>query len=211
MERTVALAAATGPLGARPWRAALDSSPLGGASRVEDTSNRLGQALRKALGLMARQQGRGLTAVAAEAGADLVGGSSLKAALERDWDNPTARDHALGLVLEALHAVERWLDTPPELGAADQRLPASLAVAPQGHDQEVTPTAEGPPTLRQGVAADRRLTVADAARRHGRKSRSWLSDGDNRTGRRDLARGVVPAVGVTPANAGGVSNELTCW
>ena len=37
IERTVELAAATGTLGARQLRAALDSSPLWGASRVEDT------------------------------------------------------------------------------------------------------------------------------------------------------------------------------
>jgi hypothetical protein len=37
VERTVELAAATGEFGARALRAALDSSPLWGAGRVEDT------------------------------------------------------------------------------------------------------------------------------------------------------------------------------
>ena len=35
-------------------------SPLWGAGRVEDTYNLLGHALKKALGVIARQQGRGL-------------------------------------------------------------------------------------------------------------------------------------------------------
>src|SRR5258707_9370208 len=59
VERTVELAAATGGFGARALRAALDSSPLWGAGRVEDTFNLVGHALRKALGVIAVLQGRG--------------------------------------------------------------------------------------------------------------------------------------------------------
>lgn len=91
LERTIEIAAASGAFGARQLRGALDSSPLWGAARVEDTYNLLGHALRKALGVIAGQQGRALAAVAQEAGAELVAGSSLKAALDLDWDNPEAR------------------------------------------------------------------------------------------------------------------------
>jgi len=59
VEQTVALAKAKGGFGDRALRAALDASPLWGAGRVEDTINLLGHALRKALGVIARQQGRG--------------------------------------------------------------------------------------------------------------------------------------------------------
>jgi transposase len=59
VERTVELAAATGEFGSRALRAALDSSPLWGAGRVEDTVNLMGHALRKALGVIAAVQGRG--------------------------------------------------------------------------------------------------------------------------------------------------------
>ena len=52
------LAAQTGGFGARALRAALDSSPLWGAGRVEDTLNLMGHALRKALGVIAVLQGR---------------------------------------------------------------------------------------------------------------------------------------------------------
>jgi hypothetical protein len=84
LERTVELAATNGAFGPRQLRAALDSSPLWGVGRVEDTYNLLGHALRKALRVIARQQGRGLRAVAEEAGASLVAGPSLKAALDLD-------------------------------------------------------------------------------------------------------------------------------
>jgi hypothetical protein len=53
LERTVTLAERTGGFGARQLRAALDSTPLVGAGRVEDTLNLLGHALRKAVGLAA--------------------------------------------------------------------------------------------------------------------------------------------------------------
>jgi hypothetical protein len=59
IERTLELAESDGGFSARALRVALDSSPLWGAGRVEDTYNLLGHALRKALGSVARQQGRG--------------------------------------------------------------------------------------------------------------------------------------------------------
>ena len=71
LARTGESAARRGGFGARQLRAALESSPLWGAGRVADTYNLLGHALRKALGVIARPQGRGLRAMAAEAGASL--------------------------------------------------------------------------------------------------------------------------------------------
>src|SRR5919198_2195273 len=85
LERTLEVAAASGGFGVRQLRAALDSSPLWGAGRVEDTYNLLGHALRKAVGVIARQQGRALPAVANEVGAPLVSGSSLEAAPGMGW------------------------------------------------------------------------------------------------------------------------------
>ena len=49
VERTVEMAQKKGGYSSRALRAALDSSPLWGAARVEDTYNLLGHALRKAL------------------------------------------------------------------------------------------------------------------------------------------------------------------
>jgi transposase len=78
---------------------------------------------------------------------------------------------------------------------------ASLAAAHQVAAQDVTVTAQGTPALRQGVAEDRRIAIEDAQMRHGRKSRSQLIDGYKRHALRDLDSGLVPAVGLTPANA----------
>ncbi|HEY6410149.1 MAG TPA: transposase, partial [Ktedonobacteraceae bacterium] len=86
IERTIEVASQSQAFGPRPLRAALDSSPLWGAGRVEDTYNLMGHALRKVMRVVADQQERTLAEVAQEAGAELVCGSSLKAALDRDWD-----------------------------------------------------------------------------------------------------------------------------
>jgi hypothetical protein len=89
----------------------------------------LGHALRKALGVIAHQQGRGLRAIAEEAGASLVAGSSLKAALDLDWDDPGARQQALTMILDSLTAVEQWLDTQPVQEETTARAVASRAGA----------------------------------------------------------------------------------
>lgn len=202
IERTIELAAVRGGFSPRALRAALDSSPLWGAGRVEDTYNLLGHALRKALGVLARQQGRGLADVAAEAGVPVLGGASLKAALDLDWDDPDAREQALVTVLGALDAVETWLAAQPPVppGPAAAAVATSVQAAHQVVAQDVATPPEGPPVLRHGVARDRRISLEDGAMRHGRKSRTRRVDGYKRHVLRDLDTGLVRAVGLTPAN-----------
>src|SRR5947209_229620 len=99
IERTIEIASQSQAFGPRPLRAALDSSPLWGAGRVEDTYNLVGHALKKIIRVVADQQGRELGEVAQEAGAELMCGTSLKAALDRDWDQQIrdARSACTGL------------------------------------------------------------------------------------------------------------------
>jgi len=200
IERTVEVAEQKGGFGPRQLRAALDSSPLWGASRVEDTYNLLGHALRKVLSVVARQRGWELADVANEAGVSKLAGSSLKAALDLNWDDPGERQQALTVVLEMLNGVEQWLGEQPHLDT-DSVVDETLAVAKQVRDQDVGVDEDGKPILRQGVAKDRRIAVEDADMRHGRKSRSQRIDGYKRHVLRDLDSGLVRAVGVTRANA----------
>ena len=109
IERTIEIASQSQVFGPRALRAALDSSPLWGAGRVEDTYNLMGHALKKVMCLVAEKPRRELTNVAKEAGAELVSGTSLKAALDRDWDQQLEKDQALTLVLEVLQKVETWV------------------------------------------------------------------------------------------------------
>jgi hypothetical protein len=210
VERTVELAARTKGFGARALRAALDSSPLWGAGRVEDTFNLMGHALRKALGVIAVLQGRGQAAgtavVAAQAGVPELAAPSLKAALDRDWDDPGARDGALAEVLGLLERVEAFVACQ----AGEQAAATAVAAARQVRDQDVDLTGPAP-ALRRGVARDRRVSVEDGEMRHGRKSRSVLFDGYKRHVLRDLDTGLVPVVGITPANApeASVTGDIT--
>src|SRR5262249_9993971 len=187
----------------RALRVALDSRPLWGAGKVEDTSSLLGHALRKALGVMARQQGRGLAEVATEAGAPLVAGPlSLKAALDLEWDDPQARTQGLVAVLAALDAVEHWLEEQMVPCAPDvqAQVQANQTTARQVRAQDVEGTAEGLPGLRRGVSRDRRISIEDDAMRHGRKSRHVRIDGYKRHVLHDLDNGLIRAVGLTAAN-----------
>lgn len=200
IERTIALATQQGGFSSRSLRAALDSSPLWGAGRVEDTYNLLGHALRKAVGVLAAQQGRELADVAAAVGAPLIGQPlSLKAALDLDWDEPASRERALASVLEALTAIEQWLAATPTVSSSPP-VAASLAAARQVRNQDIEQAAGAPARLRRGVAGDRRISIEDAEMRHGRKSRSLRVDGYKRHALHDLDTGLVRAVGLTPAN-----------
>jgi hypothetical protein len=198
IERTIELASQSQGFGPRALRAALDSSPLWGAGRVEDTYNLVGHALKKVMRVVAEQQGRELVEVAKEAGAELVCGSSLKAALDCDWDQQMAKDEALELVLNVLRAVETWVQTlQQEEGLLAQ---SSLAIAQQVKEQNVQVDDQGKERLIDGVAKDRRISVEDGQMRHGRKSRSLLVDGYKRHVLHDLDTGLIRAVGITSAN-----------
>jgi hypothetical protein len=228
IERTVEVAARRRTFGHKALRAALDSSPLWGAGRVEDTYNLLGHALKKALGVIARQQGRGLAEVAEESGASLIAqatttSGSLKAALDCEWDDPEERTLALMRVLDALEAVESYLfserSTREKEGEAFGQSPspseAGIDLARRVREQDVSEEEDGGrPVLRRGVARERLVSVEDPHMRHGRKSTSIRFSGYKRHVLRDLDTGLVRAVGLTPANApeasvtGGIAQDL---
>ncbi|PZR88865.1 MAG: IS1182 family transposase [Candidatus Nephthysia bennettiae] len=199
LERTLEIAASTGGFNPRALRAALDSSALAGAGRVEDTYNLLGHAMHKAIAALATLQGRALAEVVAAAGASLIAGSSLKATLDCNWDDPVQREAALRQILQMVEQTGAYLDTQAPT-AADPTIQAARAAAAQVQAQDVVPGPTGEPVLRQGVAPDRRISMEDAAMRHGRKSRSVRIDGYKRHIACDLDTDLVVAVGLTPAN-----------
>ena len=198
IERTIEIASQSQMFGPRALRAALDSSPLWGAGRVEDTYNLVGHAIKKVLRVVADQQERDLVEVAKEAEAELICRSSLKAALDRDWDQQIQKDEALALVLNVLQAVEIWVQTLHQEDA--QLAQSSLSIAQQIYAQDVEVDEKGKASLTKGVAKDRRISVEDSEMRHGRKSRSVRVDGYKRHVLHDLDTGLIRAVGITPAN-----------
>lgn len=130
---------------------------------------------------------------------NLVTGTSLKAALDLNWDDPTERSYALELILNALDKIESSVQKKTE----NEELPGvqqALEVARQIQSQDVSLDSQGKPTLTKGVAKNRRISIQDPDMRHGRKSRSQRFRGSERHVLRDLDIGVVRAVGLTPAN-----------
>jgi hypothetical protein len=203
LERTVALAEKTGGFGARQLRAALDSTPLFGAGRVEDTLNLLGHALRKAVRLTAQELGTSAEAIMAEAGLVLVGHSSLKAALDLDWGERTARASALRAVLEEVERWKSWLEQQPSLWAPEPPLQEMMDTMVQIVEQDTEPDPEGGPgarRIKQHVAPDRRISIEDKDMRHGRKSSSKTFNGFKEHFALDLDSTVTREVVVSPAN-----------
>jgi hypothetical protein len=203
LERPVALAESTGGFGARQLRAVLDSTPLCGAGRVEDTLNLLGHALRKAVGLAAQELGPSAEAVVEDAGLTLVGHRSLKATLDLDWGEPSARERALGLGLEEVARWHRWLAQQQTLAAEPPPLKEVMETITQMITQDTEPDPDGGPggrRLKQHVAPDRRISIEDHDIRHGRTSRTKTCNGFKEHVAVDLDSKVIREVGGRPAN-----------
>src|SRR5947209_5958852 len=160
IERTIEVASQSHAFGPRALRAALDSSPLWGAGRVEDTFNLIGHALKKALCLVAKSRGETVADVGHEAGAEIVCGPSLKAVLDRDWDRVELREEALELVLQVLQAVESCVQTFEQ--EERQLAQPALETATVVKKQDVQVDENGKASLIKGVAKDRRISIEDA-------------------------------------------------
>src|SRR5260370_11855101 len=168
IERTIEVANQSQDFGPRALGSGMDRRSLGGGGRGEDTYNLVGHALKKVMRVVADQQERDLAEVAQEAGAELVCSTSLKAVLDRDWDQQLQKDEALTLVLQVLHTVDAWVQqlTDPEDKAVADPI---LAIAKQVEEQDVQMSEEGKTSLVKGVAKDRRISVQDSEISHGRK------------------------------------------
>ncbi len=203
LDRTVALAEKPGGFGTRQLRAVLDSTPLCGAGRVEDTLNLLGHARRKAVGLAAQELGTSAEAVVADAGLTLVGHSSLTAALDPDWGQPSARERALGLVLEEVARWQPWLEQQQTLAAEHPPLKEVMETITQIITQDTEPDpGEGPSgrRLKPHGAPDRRISIEEKDMRPGRKSSAQTFNGFKEHVAVDLDSKVIREVVVRPAN-----------
>jgi IS5 family transposase len=182
LERTVELAKQTGAFGWKQLRVALDSSPLRGAGRVEDTWNLIGRAMNKLVVVLARLTNVSDDEIIEGAGLTLLQSSSIKAALDIDWDDREARSDALLLVLQQAEALLSWahghaqeiLDEPG-VAEATQLLERVIA-----QDTEPDPDRSKRKRILRGVAVDRVCSIGDPEMRHGRKSKSKAFNGYKR-------------------------------
>jgi hypothetical protein len=205
LERTVELASSTKAFDAKKLpktlRVALDSMPLEGAGRVEDTLNLLAHAARKVLSAAAVVLDRKAADVARAAGAPMLAESSIKKALDLEWSDPEQKAGAVMTLVEQLDALEAWVDRHMPEEASQPPLSDLLATLRQLRDQDLEPDPSGGGSrIRQGVAPERRVSVEDGEMRHGRKSKSKRFNGYKRHIAADLDTDLILACAVTPAN-----------
>lgn len=206
LERTVELAKKTRGFDYKKLpkdvRLAVDSRPLTGAGKVEDTFNLLGHAARKVLKCAAAIAGMEPTDVAESVDAPVLFASSTKRGLDIDWNDPEQKAGAIKKLVEQIDRLEAWVHE--KLGEAAEKPPLSeqLATLAQLREQDLEPDPEGGggPRIKHGVAPDRRISVEDPDMRHGRKSKSQTIKGYKTHLATDLDTNLVAACAVTPAN-----------
>lgn len=113
LERTVELARRTEEFDwkklPKTLRVAIDSAPLEGAGRVEDNINLLAHAARKVVECAADLLRWTPERVCREARAPLLVGPSVKAALDRDWSDPSQKAAAVKVLVIELENLKDWL------------------------------------------------------------------------------------------------------
>ena len=201
LDRTVALAEHTGGFGARQLRAVLDSTPLFGAGRVEDTLNLLGHALRKAVGLAAQAldvRGGTCGGRRADAGGTQQSQSGTGPGLGGQRTLPRAGLGPGGggtvATLAGAAAHPGGSDTSSAGGHGDHHAAyhAGHRARPGG--------GPGGRRIKQHVAPDRRISIEDQDMRHGRKSSAKTFNGFKEHFAVDLDSTVTREVVVRPAN-----------
>jgi hypothetical protein len=210
--RTVAFAKATGKFGWQQLRAALDSSPLIGAGRVEDTWNLLGRAMHQLVVLASQVTGLAQEVIRQQAGVTVLGQASVKAALDCDWDDPQARQAGLQRLIDEAESLVRWVHQ--HSGVAIQEPPLSGALADMSRimtqDLEPDPSGNGQ-RLKGGTARDRLPSLGDRDMRHGRKSKAHPFTGYKRHVLNLLGANLVVDAVAQPANQPEHETLETLW
>jgi hypothetical protein len=201
LERTVELAKRTRGFSYKALRVAFDASPLFGAARVEDTFNLIGHAARDLLRTVAARLGLSLEEAARQAGIPLVTATSLKSALDIDWDDAAQKKAALAQLLTQVRSLEAFVERELKAELDKPPLAECCATLKQVLAQDLEPDPDGGGSrIRRGVARARRISIRDGTMRHGRKSKSRRVDGYKRHLVVDLDTTLILGVAVTPAN-----------
>ena len=205
LERTVELAKRTSEFDwkklPKTLRVAIDSAPLEGAGRVEDTINLLAHAAHKVVECAADLLGWSPERVCREAGATLLLAPSVKAALDRDWSDPVQKAAAVKSLVVELENLKDWLFRNLAQELKKPPLSDDMATLQQLMNQDLEPDPSGGgKKIREGVAPERRVSVEDADMRHGRKSKTKRFNGFKRHIATDLDSGLILSGAITPAN-----------
>jgi hypothetical protein len=199
VDRTVALAKKTKAYSWKYLKVALDSSPLEGAGRVEDTWNLIGRAMSKVVGAVAHAVGVEASTVIEGAGLTVLEGPSIKAALDIDWSDADERQVALERLITEAEQLQAWVVQHLQDEAIRPPVSDALTLLRRVVTQDLEPDPDGGGMrIREGVAEDRVISVGDPQMRHGRKSRSRTIKGYKR--HIVIANRFILGTAVAPAN-----------
>jgi hypothetical protein len=180
---------------------AMDSAPLQGAGRVEDTINLLAHAARKVVVCASKLFGCTFEEIATDAGIPLLLASSVKTALDMRWDRPGAVNEALQRLTAQLDSLQAWVECRLREAAPSATMSVHLGALAQIRGQDLEPDpSDGSVRVRRGVAPDRRVSIEDSEMRHGRKTKSHRFNGYKRHIAVDLEDGLILACALAPAN-----------
>src|SRR5690606_34820375 len=141
---------------------AIDSSPLQGAGRVEDTINLIGHAARKVAKTAVKLLGCEYDEFCKKAGIPLLAATSIKKALDRDWSDPEQKGEAVDLVARQVLAMERWLSENLAQEVERPSLKDLIDVMNELMDQDLELDPDHQRLrIAQQVAEDRRISVED--------------------------------------------------
>jgi len=201
--RSLELARAKGYVKGRKMRAALDTTMVLGRGAVEDTYNLIGHGIAELSRVLADVAGEGIEAWAERHGLGRYFASSLKGAVEIDWDDAQAREALLtAIIADGERALELAKDARSELeegSAEDQAIASTAELLTQLLWQDVEPTDRGY-GIKQGTAKDRVPSVHDPEQRHGHKSHGRSFTGHKAAVAVDTESRLITAVEVIPAN-----------
>lgn len=182
-------------------RAGMDSAPLVGAGRVEDTINLLGHAARDVAKCAASLLGWKFERVAQAAKCQMLVASSTKAWLDRTWSDPAQKAAAIDDLVKEIAKLREWVEKKLPEEAKAPPLDEKLAVVERIISQDLEPDpGGGGAKIREGVAKDRLVSLSDPEMRHGRKSKSRAFNGYKRHIATDLTTNLILAAAITPAN-----------
>jgi hypothetical protein len=205
-QRSLEYARETGYLKGRKVKVALDTSFILGRGAVKDTYNLLADGIKKLIWTLSKRIERIKPEVwARERGLERYFGSSIKGQAEIDWDDEGARQAILqGIVADAdrlLDIARETLAQIPKGSEQEKQIMQAAELLVQLLCQDIERNGDEGPSLKQGVAQDRILSVHDPEMRYGHKSLKNRFEGHKVAIAVDPDTQLITALDVLPGNA----------
>ena len=202
-QKSIEFARQTGYLKRRKIKLALDTSYILGKGAAKDTYNLLADGIVKLVRALASEEGEGPEDWAKARELGRYFGSSVKGEAAIDWDDETAREEFLReVVADADRVLEMARQVVERCAGSDQERALREAADLLGKLllQNIDRRPDGA-AIREGVSADRIVSVHDPEMRHGRKSKSRRFDGHKMAIAVDPESQLIAAGAVLAGNA----------